>query len=738
MLLFVLPIALSACLGGLGPGLLATVLSVVAGSMLFLHHTDTPLLFSGADRLRLILFVLTGLLVSGLYQALLSGQRRLKEQRGRLEEEIEARRVAETSAAAEGRGLELALGLAGMGAWEWNVTSGMVTWSESAFLLLGYAVPPPESREVPFARWADMVHPDDFEQVTEALETSRRERTPYTQRHRIRRADTGDVVWVDVNARFLYDEQGRAYRQVGLFRDVTAQVSAEENLRESERRFRTLADHVPVLIWMNGPGGCEFVNQEFLSYFGLPFEKILGMQWADAVHPDDLPGYRETYDRAWAARSRFIAQVRLRRADGTYRWFKSIGVPRIQGRDRFQGYVGCSLDITDMKRSEESLHEADRQKDEFLAVLAHELRNPMAPLRNGIYLIQKAGDDPAIRKKALELMQRQVGLLTRLVDDLLDISRVARGKLELRRERVGIDRVVTDAIETVRPLMDSLGHALEVHMPGQVLQVEGDPMRLSQIFSNLLNNAAKFTPPPGRVSITARRENGSVLVSVRDTGEGIPPESLDRIFGMFDQLHAEDAPRKGLGIGLALVKRLVAMHGGDVQARSEGPGRGSEFLVRLPAAAGVAACAEGAAEGSGESPPLANCRVLIVDDNDDVRASLDNVVRLLGCDIRTARDGLTALAEGESFRPDVVLMDLGMPGLDGLETARRMRERPWGRHVLLVAITGWGRPSDRQRSQEAGFDHHMVKPVDPAALAALLLAVNRGESARGGVAGPPA
>jgi PAS domain S-box-containing protein len=740
LLLFMLPVSLAAWWGGLGPGAAATLLSVLVGCLLFLHPIPgEPLVFGLADRLRLLLFVLTGLLVSWLYEALLEGQRGLQKQRERLQGEIAARRAVEKVSGVEGRGLELVLGLAGMGSWDWDLTRGMVAWSESCFTLLGLPLPGRDGREVPIRQWAELVHPDDVEQVTGALDASRRNGTPYTQRFRMKRADTGDVVWVDVNGRFLYDDHGQAVRQVGVFRDVTAQVSAEENLKESERRFRTLADHVPVLIWMNGPEGCEFVNREFLNYFGLPMEKVLGMQWAQAVHPEDLPAYRETYERAWAARSRFIAQVRLRRADGAYRWFKSIGVPRMQGRDRFQGYVGCSLDITDIKRSEESLQEADRQKDEFLAVLAHELRNPLVPLRNGIFLMQRAGDEPATRQKALDLMQRQVGLLTRLVDDLLDVSRVTQGKLDLRHERVGIDRVIRDAIETVRPLMESLGHALEVHLPGEPVQVQGDPVRLAQIFSNLLNNAAKFTPPEGRISISARHRNGSVLVSVRDTGEGIPREALGRIFGMFDQLQPAGTPRKGLGIGLALVKRLVHLHGGEVEARSEGPGRGSEFTVRLPAVAVGAACEERQDAGAGESAPrpLVSCRVLIVDDNDDVLVSLENVVRVLGCDIRTARDGETALDEGERFKPNIVLMDLGMPGMDGLETGRRMRQRAWGRRMLLVAVTGWGRREDRRRSKEAGFDHHMVKPVDPAALAALLLAVNRGE-AQGGTASPPA
>ncbi len=525
-----------------------------------------------------------------------------------------------------------------------------------------------------------------------------------------------------------------------LEEEVTFRLAAEEAARREreahEQRFRTLVDNVPVMIWLNGPTGCEFVNREYLRVLGLPLERVLGMAWADTVHPEDREGYLEAYRRAVEARGPFEAEVRLRCAHGGYRIFRSNGSPRLREDGALQGYVGSTMDITEMAHSREALRTAAARKDEFIAMLAHELRNPLAPLSNGIFLLENEQSDPALRDKALTIMRRQLGHLTRMVDDLLDVSRITRGKLELRRERVDLSRIVQEAVEMSRPLIDSMRHTLSVTLPGRPVWVDGDPVRLGQVLANLLNNAAKYTPAPGDIMVQSWLDGSQACVSVRDSGEGITPEELPSVFEMFYQSHPPGSVTMGLGIGLALVKQLVEMHGGSVEARSEGPGRGSEFLVRLPCAAGPRQIASGLPAAAPSSVPRAAetahvFKVLVADDNEDVLTTVKEVVEHLGSECRVARDGAEALSEARRYRPDLVLMDIGMPRMDGLETARRMRREPWGREILLVAVTGWGQAEDRRRSREAGFDHHMVKPVDPAQLAGLLVALSSRSLPRG-------
>ncbi len=370
------------------------------------------------------------------------------------------------------------------------------------------------------------------------------------------------------------------------------------------------------------------------------------------------------------------------------------------------------------RRAEEALREADRRKDEFLATLAHELRNPLAPMRNALQVIQLAGGDVAAVAQAREMMERQMRHMVRLVDDLLDVSRITRGKLELRKQRVDLAAVVRTAVEASRPLVEAAGHLLTITLPPQPVFVDGDPVRLAQVFSNLLNNAAKYTDRGGRIWLTAERQGSDAVVSVRDSGLGIPREMLGKVFELFTQVdHTLEKAQGGLGIGLTLVRRLAEMHGGSVEANSEGTGKGSEFTVRLPALFFAPARDERAAE---ESTPSSRRRILVVDDNRDSAISLGMMLELMGNEVRTAHDGLEAVQAAEVFRPDVVLLDIGLPKLNGYEAARRIRGQPWGRDMVLIAVTGWGQEEDKRRSKEAGFNFHMVKPVEPAALEKLL------------------
>jgi PAS domain S-box-containing protein len=523
------------------------------------------------------------------------------------------------------------------------------------------------------------------------------------------------------------DSQGRPSLIGGMAIDLTERVEVEtalreanERLRESEARFREMADNAPILIWVNDLDGCEFVNREYLRFLGASAEDVHGMNWAGFVHPEDAPGYLESYRAALARKQPFAAEFRFRRADGEWRWMRSSGVPRFTSDGTMIGFMGCSADFTELKTSEEALREIDRRKNDFLAMLAHELRNPLAPIRNSLAILRVAGGSRA-EDEIHEMMERQVDQMVRLVDDLLEIARITRGKIELRRERVDLAAVLRAAIETSQPLIAGARHAFEVSLADEPLVVDADATRLAQVFSNLLNNAAKYTEPGGHIRLEARREGGEAVVSVADDGIGIASEMLPEVFEIFTQIdRTASRAQGGLGIGLALVKRLVELHRGRVEARSAGPGTGSEFVVRLPLEGAGSVAAERAGEAEGTHGPLLPRRVLVVDDNRDAADSLGILLRFYGADVQVVHDGRAALEAFASFQPGIVLLDLGMPGMDGYEVGRWIREQPGADAVRLIALTGWGQPEDRRRSRAAGFDHHLVKPVRPEALKALL------------------
>jgi signal transduction histidine kinase/CheY-like chemotaxis protein len=375
------------------------------------------------------------------------------------------------------------------------------------------------------------------------------------------------------------------------------------------------------------------------------------------------------------------------------------------------------------------LRNADRRKDEFLATLAHELRNPLAPIRNALHIMQLAGDDTATIEQARTMMERQLRQMVRLIDDLLDVSRITRGKLDLRKERVELSAVIGNAVDTTRPLIEAAGHSLTVSLPPHPVYLDADPMRLAQVFSNLLNNAAKYTDRGGRLWLTAAHDASDIVIHVRDTGIGIPSEALSTVFDMFAQVDRSlEKSQGGLGIGLTLVKRLVELHGGTVEARSEGPGKGSEFITRLPIVPARKTPRKLQSDGV-RSQPHMSCRILIADDNRDAAESMSMLLRMMGNEVRTVHDGFQAMEEASAFRPDVMLLDIGMPRMNGYDVARAIRAQRWGAGMLLVALTGWGQDDDKRRADEAGFDQHFTKPVNPAALERLISGLH-GESIR--------
>jgi signal transduction histidine kinase len=363
-----------------------------------------------------------------------------------------------------------------------------------------------------------------------------------------------------------------------------------------------------------------------------------------------------------------------------------------------------------------ALQDADRRKDEFLAMLAHELRNPLAPIRTAVQLLRLKELGPNQSARARDVIERQVEHLVALIDDLLDVSRITRGMITLQREPVLVGAIVARAVETARPAIDAQRHQLTLELPDELITVDGDKTRLIQVFANILHNASKFMDPGGRIHLKAAREGAHVAISISDTGIGISPELLPKVFELFTQVHSKsERAQGGLGIGLALVRRLVDMHGGTVTARSDGLGSGTEFTVRIPTLAAEKVVRTHASE----SPALAVTeprRILVADDSHDAAESLTLRLQLAGHEVRVARDGVEALEVGQAFKPDIVLLDLGMPKMDGCEAARRIRLSPWGKSVTLIALTGWGQQQDRQRTSDAGFDVHLVKPVSESQL----------------------
>ncbi len=368
----------------------------------------------------------------------------------------------------------------------------------------------------------------------------------------------------------------------------------------------------------------------------------------------------------------------------------------------------------------EALQESDRRKDEFLATLAHELRNPLAPVRNAVQVLRMIGPTEPDLVWVREVIERQVQQLTRLIEDLMDVSRISRGKLELRKENIDLAKAILGAVETSRPLIDEHAQQLFVTLPPVPVIVEADEVRLTQVFMNLLTNAAKYSEQGGRIDLHAERQGSDVVVSVKDTGIGIAASDLATIFQMFSQVErALSRSQGGLGIGLCLAKRLVEMHGGGIEVKSEGLGKGSEFVVRLPIVV-ERTYSEKTSEDYGNAKPSSDLRILVVDDNLDACSTLAMLLKMMGNKVRTAHDGDEAVRAAGEFHPHVALFDIGLPKMSGYEAARTIRAQPWGKDMILIAVTGWGQGEDKRKSEEAGFDRHMVKPVDPRALMMLL------------------
>lgn len=604
----------------------------------------------------------------------------------------------------------------GVGFWYCDLPFDVLQWDQ----LVKAHFHLPADATVTIHTFYDRLHPEDREPTRRAIERSIATRTSYNVDYRTVDPNTGALKWIRAIGRTFYAADGTPTRFDGVTLDVSDQKRAEASLKESEQRFRLVADAAPVLIWLSGTDKlCYWFNQPWLAFTGRSMDQETGYGWSEGVHPDDLDVCLRTYGAAVNARTPFSFDYRLRRHDGEFRWLINNGVPRYGPAGEFEGYIGSCLDVTDYKNAEARLLDADRRKDEFLATLAHELRNPLAPIRSGLQLIRMAGANGTV-EEIRSMMDRQLTQLVRLVDDLLDASRMTSGKLQLRREQVELRSLIATAVETIRPAIEEAGHELVIDIPDEPIRVDVDVIRLAQVVSNLLSNSAKYTHRGGHIRLTAWRDGDMVCVSVADDGIGIPPAMLDRVFDMFTQVdRALEKTTGGLGIGLSLVKGLVEMHGGTIEARSEGDGQGSEFVVRLPGM--ISECENADPHLGVEHVEVSSKhRILIADDNVDAADSLGKLLDLLGNEVVTAYDGLQAVELAKTFQPDVILLDLGMPKLSGYDAARRIRAHEWGRTTMLVALTGWGQDEDRNESSKAGFDHHLVKPLEVAVLMKLL------------------
>ncbi len=611
------------------------------------------------------------------------------------------------------------------------------TWNAGAERVFGYTAHDAIGRHISLVIPPDRIAEED--NIITSIKAG--QRVDHFETERLRK--DGRRILVSLTISPVKDDAGNIIGASKIARDVTQQREAEERERrllaesaEANAKFRALFDQGTLFAGVLAVDGTILEqNRLFVESCGYARAEVLGKRFWEGPWWTPSAALVERVEAACAqARvgETFRAELPYFVADGSERVVDLVVSPIKDDSGRILFLAPAGTDISDRKRAEaerdrleddlrrlaNDLSEADRRKDEFLATLSHELRNPLAPLRNMLEILKRAGTESKNVPHALETMERQLGQLVRLVDDLLDLNRITHNRIELRRERIELTSLIQQVVAVTRPLVESAEHELQLTAPSHPIYVYADPVRLSQIFGNLLNNSCKYTSPGGNIGVAVQQHGNEAVVTVADNGIGIPPDKIDSIFDMFNQV---DQPlvrsQGGLGIGLALVKRLVEMHGGSVRAASAGTDRGSEFIVRLPVSTEAAPAA--VIERVASQPQTAK-RILVVDDNRDAANSLATLLQLTGHETFTANDGPTALEQIEKLRPDVVLLDLGLPRVNGYEVCRRVRAQPWGKGMTLIALTGWGQEDDRRKSEEVGFDGHLVKPVDHATLVSVV------------------
>ncbi len=586
----------------------------------------------------------------------------------------------------------------------------VLTWNPGAERVLGYR----DSEILGQSSFITFTPEDRAQGIPEKeLQTALREGRASDDRWHIRK--DGTRLWVSGVMVLLRSEQGAVQGLAKVMRDFTEAKLSAEALRESEGRLRVALSAAEMGTWLwRIPTDEQVLDDSLRRLMGLEHDRKVGNldDFLAAVYEEDRARVRAEFERCLRAGGDFNVEFRVLRPNGEVRWLRDQGKRFADQEGKPLFMTGACVDITERKRDEQSLRDADRRKTEFLALLAHELRNPLAPIRTNLQVIRLSAEDPAVTAHARGVMDRQLAHMVRLIDDLLDISRLSQNKLRLQRRRLSLADAIGNAVETAKPMIDEAGHELHVSLPAEPVLLHADLTRLAQVFSNLLTNSAKYTRRGGQIWLTAERQRQEVVVSVRDTGIGIPPNALSHIFDMFSQVDRSiERTTGGLGIGLALVKGLVEMHGGAIEVFSAGPDKGSTFTVRLPTLADDAQVRVDPPVMNDQRVAISGRRILVVDDNLDSANSMAQMLGLLGNEVRTAHDGLEAFEQAQAYRPEIILMDIGMPRLNGLEASRRIREQPWGASMTIVALTGWGQEVDRLLSSSAGCNGHLVKPV---------------------------
>ncbi|HSD20175.1 MAG TPA: PAS domain S-box protein [Anaeromyxobacter sp.] len=617
--------------------------------------------------------------------------------------------------------------MAHLGAW-WievsnhdDLAANPLRWSDEVYRIFGYA---PRAVEVTSRFFFERVHPDDRRSIADALAKALAEKRPYQIEHRIIRPDGTERIVLE-HAEITFDDLGRPSRIVGAVQDITERKQAEEALRTSESKYRSLYRSTPVMMHsIDRDGRLVSVSDTWLETLGYDRAEVLGRKAVEFLTPESRKHAVEVvlpeYFRTGVCR------------DVPYRFVKKNGdvvdvlLSAIAEKDaggHFARSLSVLIDVTRRKRAEEALREADRRKNEFLGVLSHELRNPLAPIQNALYILDRAepGGEQAARARAV--VARQVAHLARLVDDLLDVTRISRGKIRLQRSRFDLGKLVLRTVDDHEALFADRKIALDVRVSPGPLPVDADETRVAQVLGNLLLNSAKFTDGGGRVAVSMERDGDVAVISVRDTGAGISPEMLGRLFEPFTQ--ADDSlhrTRGGLGLGLSLVKGLVELHGGTVGARSEGVARGAEFVVRLGLAASQGEAPRPPPTGSARVPAR---RILVIEDNPDAAETLREMLEMNGHEAEITHNGRDGIEKARAFRPDIIFCDIGLPDMDGYAVARGIRSDPTLAFALLVALTGYALPEDRLHAEEAGFDRHLTKPVSLAQIEEVLSTVLR-------------
>ena len=595
-------------------------------------------------------------------------------------------------------------------------------WNPAAERIFGWSEDEALGRPMP------AVPPDRQEEFRRSLQAVLRGAMPQGV-ETLRQRKDGEPVQVSLWSSTVPDAQGRP-RILSLVADVTARKQIENALRKSDARLRDLVDTAAEGVWIvDADHRTTYVNRRMAEMLDRPVHEILRHPADVFFAPESLPVINEVWERCRRG-LRGHQEICFLLPDGSPLWASASVSPVFDESGDFGGILAMLTDITERRRLDEELRRRvqdlaaeDRRKDEFLAMLAHELRNPLGAISNAGYVLdQTPSADPRMRD-LVGVIGRQIRHLSRLVDDLLDVSRFTRGKIELRKRDVELGPIVQGAVETTRSVLEQKGHRLAVSLPAEPVRLEADATRVEQVVTNLLHNAAKFTDPDGEIGLTVETDGPRVVLRVRDNGQGIDPELLPRIFDLFVQEDRSLArSHGGLGIGLTLVRSLVERHGGTVEAHSEGPGRGSEFVVRLPRRVEAPAPPSAPRDEAPEAEERGPARILLVEDNVDAADALAELLRLWGHQVEVAHDGAAALQAARSGRPDVVLLDIGLPGMDGYQVSAALRQLPDLQATVIVALTGYGQESDRQRSAQAGFDQHLVKPVDLEALRRLVSA----------------